>query len=96
MLFQVNTSRKNSKTGTESDTGQSQTEVPSVIVSDDEKERRMSSESEAPISERAASSYHDSPVFSSPVDALRRVQFQIGNGVFILFSWTNASSGESY
>ncbi|KAK7789062.1 hypothetical protein R5R35_002562 [Gryllus longicercus] len=37
----------------------------------------MSSESEPQVSERAAS-YSDSPIFGSPTDASRRVQFQIG------------------
>lgn len=80
----MNTSRKNSKTGTESDTGQSQTEIPSVIVSDEEKDGKVSSESEAPISERAASSFDESLGFVSPIDALRRVQFQIGEFFLIL------------
>lgn len=74
----MNTSRKNSKTGTESDTGQSQTEIPSVIVSDEEKDGKCSSESEAPLSERAATSFDESPEFVNPIDAFRRVQFQIG------------------
>ncbi|XP_063244472.1 band 3 anion transport protein isoform X2 [Bacillus rossius redtenbacheri] len=40
----------------------------------------LSSESEPQVSERAAS-FADSPLFGSPVEALRRVQFQIGEGV---------------
>lgn len=37
----------------------------------------LSSESEPQVSERAAD-YGDSPIFGSPTEALRRVQFQIG------------------
>lgn len=39
-------------------------------------------ESEAPISERAASSGFDAS-YVNPADAARRVQFQIGNIIFL-------------
>ena len=42
----------------------------------------MESDEEAPLSERAAVPHHDSLVYNCSSDALRRVQFQIGE-IFI-------------
>lgn len=44
---------------------------------DVQEEPVLSSESEPQVSERAAA-YGDSPVFGSPSDPFRKVQFQIG------------------
>ncbi|KAK6629364.1 hypothetical protein RUM43_003181 [Polyplax serrata] len=72
----ANTSRKNSKTGMESDACQSPTEIPKIIFSDEDRDDRTGSDNEAPLSERAAAPHHD--VVTTSSDALRRVQFQIG------------------
>ncbi|XP_046996664.1 band 3 anion transport protein [Schistocerca americana] len=83
--------RKASRAGTDSDTAQSPStrsptaaeELPRLILSgsaspeEERDETILSSESEPQVSERAAS-FGDSPIFGSPTDALRRVQFQIG------------------
>ncbi|XP_021924578.1 anion exchange protein 2 [Zootermopsis nevadensis] len=93
--IEANESRKLSQTGTDSDTGWSPPPMPlHPIINEDnslslepagsgspeeeEKEPVFSSESEAQVSERAAAC-SESPVFGSPSDASRRVQFQIGD-----------------
>lgn len=78
---QVNSSRKNSKTGIDSDACQSPTEIPKIIFSDED--GRTGSDNEAPLSERAAIPHHEGTVSNTSSDALRRVQFQIGEALVL-------------